>query len=63
LRILADAESSCLVFMARNSSESTSWVFEESRALICSMVRVKSNSPWKMWVCSAKKQKISRAKK
>ena len=49
--------------MARNSSPITSWVFDESRALICSIVAVNSPLPLKMSVSSAKKQKISRAMK
>jgi hypothetical protein len=45
------------------TTDPTSWVFEESRALICVTVVVNSPSPWKIPVSSAKKQKISRAMK
>ncbi len=50
-------------FMARKMSPSTVCRSAPSRALICSTVRVKRLSPWKMPVSSAKKQKISRAMK
>ena len=48
--VLALARSSILVFMARNSSPITSWVLDESRALICSIVAVNRPSPLKMSV-------------
>ena len=41
----------------------TSWVFDESLALICSTVLGEQAVPLKMPVSSAKKQKISRAMK
>ena len=62
-QICAAARSSIFVFMARNSVPITSWVLDESRALICAIVSVNRPLPLKMSVSSAKKQKISRAMK
>src|SRR5689334_20266476 len=45
----------------RNSAPITSWVLDESRALICSIVAVNRRVLLKMSVSSAKKEKISRA--
>ena len=42
---MALVRSSILVFMARNSSPITSWVFDESFALICSIVAVNRPVP------------------
>ena len=55
------SRSSFVAFIARNNVVMTSWVFEESLALMRATVSVNRPFPMKMSVSSAKKQKISRA--